>query len=85
MNRNLYMYQTPKSVGLFCFSRDSKGIGLPETFAPWTAFGVVRPDQDPPHGLSRKAIEAGLNANGYQLWRQKSAAAAAQKISQRNT
>ena len=68
---NIYMYQTPKSTGLYCFSRDSKGNGLPESFAPWTGFGVIRPDQNPPHGLSRSAIETGISANGYQLWRQK--------------
>jgi len=31
----------------------------------------VRPDQVPPHGLRREAIESGIAANGYQLWRKK--------------
>lgn len=70
-DRNLYMYRSAKTAGLFCFSRDARGRGLPESLSPWTAFGVVRPDQAPPRGLSRKAIEAGIRANGYQLWREK--------------
>ena len=68
---NLFMYRSGKSEDLYCFSADPKGVGLPDGFLPWTMFGVVRPDQVPPHGLSRKAIEAGISAHGYQLWRQK--------------
>jgi len=68
---NLYMFRSAKSDDLRCFSRSSRGTGLPEKFAPWTSFGVVRADQEPPHGLKRKAIEAGIRANGYQLWRNK--------------
>jgi hypothetical protein len=68
---NIYMYKSGKSKSLFCFSLSPKGSGLPDGFAPWTSFGVVRSDQKPPHGLSRKAIESGISANGYQLWRDK--------------
>ncbi len=67
--KNLYMYRTEKSKGLFCFSRDPKGGGLPDGFAPWEVFGVIRPDQKPPHGLKRLAIETGIDTNGFQLWR----------------
>jgi hypothetical protein len=73
---NLFLYSSLKSRGIFCFSPDAKGHGLPESLAPWQAFGVLRPDQPPPHGLSRKAIESGIRQNGYQLWRDKSKRAA---------
>jgi hypothetical protein len=68
---NLYMFRSSTSQGLCSFSRNPQGKDLPEKFAPWTAFGVVRSDQRPPHGLSREAIETGIDANGYQLWRDK--------------
>jgi hypothetical protein len=68
---NLYMFQSNKSAGLFCFSRSAKGTGLPVSLAPWMGYGVLRLDQKPPHGMSRQAIEAGINAVGYQLWRHK--------------
>jgi len=70
---NLFMYRSAKSESLFCFSRDAKGEGLPAAFSPWEMFGVVRSDQKPPHGLPRQAIEAGIDENGYQLWRRKPA------------
>lgn len=68
---NLFMYSSRKSKGVFCFSPDARGNGLPPSLAPWEAFGVLRPDQSPPHGLSRKAIESGIREHGYQLWREK--------------
>ena len=48
---NLYMFQSNKSVGLFCFSRSAKGTGLPISLAPWMGYGVLRLDQKPPHGM----------------------------------
>jgi hypothetical protein len=63
------MYKSLKTEGLFCFSPGAKGEGLPQTLAPWEALGVLRPDQTPPHGMSRDAIMSGVKANGYQLWR----------------
>ncbi len=68
---NLFMYSSKKKKGLFCFSGDSSGAGLPVSLAPWLAIGVLRLDQAPPHGLSRQTIEAGIRENGYQLWREK--------------
>ena len=78
-NRNLYMFQSIKTKGLYCFSRDSKGGGLPASLAPWQAFGVLRYDQIPPHRMSREAIESGIDAKGYQLWRNNTIAAASAK------
>ncbi len=76
-NGRLFMFYSVKSKGLFSFSDDARGAGLPDVFSPWKAYGVVRPDQDPPHGLSRAAILAGIGANGYQLWRERKKPAAA--------
>ena len=68
---NLFMFRSRTSEGLCGFSRNSQGTSLPEKFAPWVGFGVVRVDQQPPHGLSRNEIESGIAINGYQLWRHK--------------
>lgn len=73
---NIFMYRSQKTEGLFCFCPDPKGHGLPESLSPWTAIGVVRSDQAPPHGLSRRSIETGIAEHGYQLWRKKLPAAA---------
>jgi hypothetical protein len=65
------MFRSGKSAELHGFATDSAGERLPQKFGPWAGIGVVRPDQQPPHGLSREAIELGIAANGYQLWRKK--------------
>ena len=70
---NLYMFRSRKASSLHGFSAESAGESLPRKFAPWTGIGVLRPDQIPPHGLRREAIESGVAENGYQLWRTKKA------------
>lgn len=72
---NLFMFRSGKSDALHGFAADPAGDRLPQKFAPWTGIGVVRPDQLPPHGLRRDAIESGIAENGYQLWRKKKSAA----------
>ena len=69
---NLFYYSSSKTKGLYCFSSHANGDGLPEKFSPWQALGVLRADQTPPHGISRKLLEAGVHAHGYQLLRKKS-------------
>lgn len=73
---NLFMFRSEKSAALHGFANEPAGDRLPRKFAPWTGIGVVRPDQIPPHGLRRDAIETGIAANGYQLWRKKKSATA---------
>lgn len=73
----LFMFKSSTKDGLFGFASDGKGTNLPTKFAPWTNVGVVRPDQRPPHGLSRNAIEDGISEHGFQLWRRKEAGAKA--------
>lgn len=68
---NLFVFRSDKKEALHGFASDSDGGSLPEKFAPWTGIGVVRPDQSPPEGLPREAIEAGIAEHGYQLWRKK--------------
>lgn len=68
---NLFMFRSEKSAALHGFAMESAGGPLPQKFGPWIGVGVVRPDQRPPHGLRREAIETGIAANGYQLWRKK--------------
>ena len=67
----LFFYSSEKSDGLFCYSRRSDTLGLPEQFSPWQAIGVLRGDQQPPYGLPRRDIESGLKAKGYQLLRKR--------------
>jgi hypothetical protein len=67
----LYMFRSTTSEELCSFSDNADGKGLPNKFAPWIGIGVVRPDQIPPHGMSSIAINAGIAANGYQMWRRK--------------
>ncbi len=68
---NIFMFRSGKSEALHGFAATSSGDRLPQKFGPWAGIGVVRPDQTPPHGLRRDAIESGIAVNGYQLWRKK--------------
>jgi hypothetical protein len=68
---NLFMFRSEKSAALHGFAMESAGEKLPQKFAPWAGLGVLRPDLVPPHGQRREAIETGIAANGYQLWRKK--------------
>jgi hypothetical protein len=70
-NLHLFMFRSRKNDSLNAFAPDSAGERLPKKFAPWISVGVIRPDQTPPPGLGRAAIEAGIAENGYQLWRKK--------------
>ena len=68
---NIFMFRSGKSEALHGFAANSAGDRLPQKFGPWAGIGVVRPDQLPPHGLGRDAIESGIAEHGYQLWRKK--------------
>ncbi|CEJ13510.1 hypothetical protein BN1110_03829 [bacterium YEK0313] len=70
----LFMFKSGAKPGLFSFAADGRGTKLPERLGPWTSYGVVRPEERPPHGMSRNAIEAGISEHGFQLWRKKEAA-----------
>jgi hypothetical protein len=68
---NLFMFRSETSTALHGFAMESAGAKLPQKFGPWAGIGVLRPDQVPPHGMRREAIESGIAENGYQLWRKK--------------
>jgi hypothetical protein len=70
----LFIFKSEVNPDLRAFGADLAGAGLPSQFRPWHAVGAVAPDQDPPHNLSRPAIEAAINERGFQLWRMKKAA-----------
>jgi hypothetical protein len=70
---NLFLFRSSVSEGLWAIAADSAGEQLPGKFAPWLGIGVMRPDQPTPHGLPRAAIESGVAANGYQMYRKKPA------------
>jgi hypothetical protein len=67
----IYLYRSTKTKGLFCFSSDREPRNLPASLSPWRRFGLVKPGESLPHGLARDAIAAGLEQNGYQLYRRK--------------
>jgi hypothetical protein len=65
----LFMFKSESKNGLHAFTAEPTGGQLPSPYQPWTAVGVVKPDSDPPHGLSRQAIELSIQEHGFQLWR----------------
>jgi hypothetical protein len=68
----LYIFKSDAKNELRAFAADVTGSKLPDQFRPWHAIGVVGPDKDPPHRLSRQEIERAIDAQGFQLWRMKS-------------
>lgn len=68
---NLFLFRSRTTEGLSGITSEPDGGSLPGKLGPWTGIGVLRSDQAPPHGLSRKAIESGIRDNGYQLFRRK--------------
>lgn len=70
----IFMFKSEGKPGLNAFASDEAGSGLPKQFAPWTLTGVVADGRPPPMGMSRQTIEEGIAANGFQLWRMKTAA-----------
>jgi len=73
----IYIFKSDTNRDLQAFSGQRSGAGLPDRFGPWHAIGVIRPEAAPPHGLSRAVIEKSIAAEGFQLWRRKSAPASA--------
>ena len=70
-----YIFKSETTRHLRAFAADVGGAKLPDNHAPWTVTGVVGVDAAPPHNLSRKTIEGAIEAEGFQLWRLKTAEA----------
>ena len=64
-----YIFKSETTRELRAFAGDVTGSKLPDNHGPWTVTGVVAPDNDPPHNLSRDAIKEAISAEGFQLWR----------------
>jgi hypothetical protein len=67
----IYIFKSDTRKELRAFASDPTGGKLPQQHGPWTAIGVVRPETDPPHNLSRVSIERAIDSDGFQLWRLK--------------
>jgi hypothetical protein len=65
----IYIFRSEAKKSLHAFAGDLRGSKLPPNHGPWTATGVVGPDNAPPHNLSREAIEEAIEVEGFQLWR----------------
>ena len=65
----IYIFKSSAKGGLRAFAADVAGTKLPGQLGPWSAVGVIGPEKDPPHKLSRAQIEQALDDNGFQLWR----------------
>jgi hypothetical protein len=67
----LFIFKSEGNRGLSAFAPDPGGKQLPSRHGPWTAVGVVRDDKDPPHGMSRAAIEKSIADHCFQLYKMK--------------
>ncbi len=65
----IFIYKSEGQKNLRAFADASDGHGLPSQLGPWQAIGVIRPDKDPPFGLSRETIESAITEQGFQLFR----------------
>ena len=70
-----YIFKSETTKDLRAFAADVGGAKLPDNHSPWTVTGVVGADAAPPHNLSREKIEGAIEAEGFQLWRLKTAEA----------
>ena len=65
----IFIFRSDAYRELRAFAGDREGSRLPPQHGPWRPIGVVRPEGDPPHNLSRGTIEAAIANAGFQLWR----------------
>ena len=67
----IFMFKSAAKNELRAFAGDSAGSKLPQKHGPWHATGVIRPEKEPPHGLSRSSVEKAIESDGFQLYRVK--------------
>jgi hypothetical protein len=65
----IFIFKSETKPELRAFGGDLVGSQLPKQFSPWRAIGAIAPDRDPPHQMSRDAIETAIRDQGFQLWR----------------
>ena len=73
-----FMFKSESRKDLRAFAGDARGTRLPANHGPWTQIGTVDANKAPPHNFPRAAIEKAIATTGFQLWRMKSDAPAAQ-------
>jgi hypothetical protein len=66
----IFVFKSEANPHLRAFAGDLAGNQLPKQLGPWSATGAIAPDGNPPHNLSRDVIEAAIEKQGFQLWRQ---------------
>jgi len=66
----IFVFKSEANPHLRAFAGDLAGNQLPKQLGPWSATGAIAPDGNPPHNLSRDVIEAAIQKQGFQLWRQ---------------
>jgi hypothetical protein len=79
----IFMFKSRAKPDLRAFAGEPGGLKLPEKYGPWDPIGVVRPDASPPHGFSRRAIEAAIERDSFQLWVMQPLAKTAAKVAAR--
>lgn len=67
----IYMFRSQVKRDLRAFAGDLSGSRLPDKYGPWLVTGLIKPENEPPHRLPRKDIEAAIDDQGFQLWRMK--------------
>ena len=70
----IHVFASTSGSGLHAFAGDAEGSRLPPRHGPWKRTGSVPADRDLPHAMDRAAVEAAIEAQGFQMWRVRAAA-----------
>lgn len=65
----IHTFSSTSGSGLFAFTDDAQGRNLPDRHGPWMHVGSVLARRSLPHGIDRKAVEAAIGREGFQMWR----------------
>lgn len=69
----IHTFSSTGGSGLYAFTDDAKGDKLPDRHGPWKHVGSVTGARALPHGIDRKAVEAAIGKQGFQMWRPRKA------------
>ena len=61
----IYLFKSETNGELRAFTGDLTGTKLPQNHGPWTATGVIGPNNEPPYNFSRDAIEEAIDTRGF--------------------
>jgi hypothetical protein len=65
----IHTFSSSKGTELYAFTGDADGRLLPARHGPWMHVDSVPSNRTLPHGIDRKAVEAAIEAHGFQMWR----------------